>query len=173
MKKSVMRKFGKILLIILSIVIAFNFCAFLFVALVWIGALNFMDPHEIATYDSPDGNYSLVFEQLGAPAWPYGPTDVRLTLKNQDGKVIKRVRTQVHNEGTSASEGNIVSVSWHDDHVIVILEGYESGEEVSIAYKKESGLRRLLKSCFTKSSAYAGLFAFLFTFFEFCGIIQL
>ena len=172
MKKSVIRKVGRILLIILSIVIAFNFCAFLFVALVWIGALNFMDPHEIATYDSPDGNYSLVFEQLGAPAWPYGPTDVRLTLKNQDGKVIKRVRTVVYNDGTSATEGNIVSVSWHDDHVIVILEGYDSGEEVfSIAYKKESGLRRLLKSCFAKSSATAGLFVFLFTFGEFCDIM--
>ena len=161
MKKSVMRKFGKILLIILSIAIIFMVGAFLFIGLAWSGAFNFMDPQEIATYQSPDGNYLLVFEQMGSPDWPFGSVDVRLTLKNEDGKVINRVRTQVHNDGTSASEGNIVSVSWHDDHVIVILEGYESGEEeVSIAYKKESGVRRLLKSCFTKSSAMQGFLFF-------------
>ena len=137
MKKSVMRKFGKILLIILSIAIIFMVGAFLFIGLVWSGAFNFMDPQEIATYQSPDGNYSLVFEQMGAPSWPFGPTDVRLTLKNRDGKIIERVSTQVFNDGTNASENNVASVSWNDDSVIVVLRACEmEDKEVSIAYKK-------------------------------------
>ena len=132
-----MRKVGKVTLIILSIAVAFIIGAWLFVGALWTGAFNFLFPNEIATYNSPDGEYSLVFEQMGAPAWPFGPADVRLTLKNHKGKTIERISTQVFNDGGSASEYNIATISWNDDEVIVVLRACEmEDKEISIKYNK-------------------------------------
>ena len=132
-----MSKIGKIVLIILLLALGLMVAAWLFVGALWSGAFNFMFPQEVATYHSPDTEYSLVFEQMGDPAWPFGPADVRLTLKNSDGKVIKRVSTQVFNDGGSASEWNIKSISWDNDAVIVILQGAEMEDtEVPISYNK-------------------------------------
>ena len=110
-----MSKAGKTILIILSITVVLVFGAFLFVGALWNGTFNFLLPKEIATYQSPDGEYSLVFEQMGDPAWPFGPTDVRLTLKDNNGKIIERVSTQINDDGTNASKNNIASISWNDD----------------------------------------------------------
>ena len=132
-----MSKTGKIVLIILSIAAAFIVGTYLFVGALWSGAFNFMHPKEIAVYHSPDGAYLLVFEQMGDPQWPFGPTDVRLTLKNCNGEIIERVSTQLSDDGANASEHNIASISWNDDAVVVILRGAEmEDKEVSIAYSK-------------------------------------
>lgn len=132
-----MGKAGKIVLLILSITVALLIGAWLFVGALWSGAFNFMLPEEVATYNSPDGEYSLVFEQMGDPAWPFGPTDVRLTLKNHDGKIIKRLSTQVHNDGGCASEWNVKSISWNHEAVVVILRGAEmKDKEVIIVYNE-------------------------------------
>ena len=86
-------------------------------------------------YHSPDTEYSLVFEQMGDPAWPFGPTDVRLTLKNHNGKVVERISTYLYNDGGGADESNVVSVSWEDDAVIVTLRASEmKDKEISLAY---------------------------------------
>ena len=75
--------------------------------------------------------------QMGDPAWPFGPTDVRLTLKNNNGKIIERVSTQLNDDGTNASENNIASISWNSDEVVVVLRASEmKDKEVSIAYNK-------------------------------------
>ena len=130
-----MNKAGKIVLIILSITVVLMIGAWLLVGALWTGAFNFMLPNEIATYNSPDGEHSLVFEQMGDPAWPFGPTDVRLTLKDHNGKITERVSTQVFNDGGCASEWNIKSISWNHDAVVVILQSAEAQEqEVSIPY---------------------------------------
>ena len=72
---------------------------------------------------------------MGDPAWPFGQTDVRLTLKNNNGKIIERVSTQLNDDGTNASENNIASIFWNDDAVIVILRASEmKDKEVSISY---------------------------------------
>lgn len=127
----------KAVIIVLSITVAFIIGAYLLVGALWNGTLNFMLPNEIAAYRSPNGEYILVFEQMGDPAWPFGPTDVRLTLKNHNGKIIERVSTQLFNDGVSADEYNIASVSWNDDGVIVVLRASEmKDKEVSIAYNK-------------------------------------
>ena len=132
-----MNKAGKIILIILSIVVALIVGGYLLVVAFWNGTFNFMLPKEIATYHSPDAEYSLVFEQMGDPAWPFGPTDVRLTLKNCNGEIIERVSTQLSDDGANASEHNIASISWNDDAVIVVLRASEmQDKEISIAYNK-------------------------------------
>ena len=132
-----MAKAGKVILIILAVAVAFMFGVFLFVGALWNGTFNFMLPKEVATYQSPDGEYSLVFEQMGDPAWPFGPTYVRLTLKTNKGKIIERVSTQLNDDGTNASENNIASVSWNDDAVVIILRASEmKDKEVVISYNK-------------------------------------
>ena len=132
-----MSKIGKIVLIILLLALGLMVAAWLFVGALWSGAFNFMFPKEVATYNSPNTEYSLVFEQMGDPAWPFGPADVRLTLKNSNGKVINRISTQVFNDGGPASEWNMKSISWMDDAVVVILQGAEmEDKEVSISYNK-------------------------------------
>ena len=132
-----MSKIGKVVLVILLLALGLLVAAWLFVGALWSGAFNFMFPKEVATYHSPDTEYSLVFEQMGDPAWPFGPADVRLTLKNSNGKVINRISTQVFNDGGPASEWNMKSISWMDDAVVVILQGAEmEDKEVSISYNK-------------------------------------
>lgn len=130
-------KAGKIVLIILLSSVALLIVACIFIVAFWSGAFNFMFPNEVATYNSPDGEYSLVFEQMGDPTWPFGPTDVRLTLKNRDGKIIKRTSTQIHDDGACAKEYHIKSISWNDDAVVIILRGSEmQDKKVSIPYNK-------------------------------------
>ena len=134
--KKIVRGSKIILLILLSVIALLIVACILFVGF-WGGAFNFLFPKEIATYNSPDGEYSLVFEQMGDPVWPFGPTDVRFTLKNSDSKIIKRVSAQIHDDGLSAGEGHISSISWNDDAVVLILQGSEmQDKEVSIAYNK-------------------------------------
>ena len=78
---------------------------------------------------------------MGDPAWPFGPTDVRLTLKNNNGKIIERVSTQLNDDGTNASENNIASISWKSDEVVVVLRASEmKDKEVSIAYNSRINL---------------------------------
>ena len=127
----------KIAIFTLFIVVALLIVACILFVAFWNGAFNFMFPKEVATYNSPDGEYFLVFEQMGDPQWPFGPTDIRLTLKNSDGKIIKRVSTQIHDDGACASEFHIKSISWNNDAVVVTLQGSEmQDKEVSIAYNK-------------------------------------
>ena len=122
-------------MLILLIAGALIIGTFLFVGALWNGAFNFMLPNEIATYHSPDGEYSLVFEQMGDPQWPFGPTEVRLTLKNHDDKIIGRVSTQLFNDGVSAGEYNLASIFWNDDKVVIVLRASEmKDKEVLISY---------------------------------------
>lgn len=132
-----MSKTVKIVLIIFSVALVVIIGAYFFIGALWNGTFNFLKPKEIATYSSPDREYSLIFEQIGDPQWPFGPTDVRLTLKNLDGKIIERVSTQLNDDGANASEHNIASISWNDDEVIVVLRASEmKDKEISIAYNK-------------------------------------
>lgn len=132
-----MNKTLKTVLIISSIAVVLIIGTFLLICALFDGAFNLVHPKEIATYNSPNGEYSLVFEQMGDPQWPFGPTDVRLTLKNRDGKIIERISTHLSDDGANAGEHNIVSVSWNDDAVTVVLRASEMEDmEVSIAYNK-------------------------------------
>ncbi len=132
-----MSKTGKIVSLALLIAVALIIGAYLFIGALWSGMFDFMNVKEIATYNSPDGEYSLVFEQVGDPAWPFGPTDVRLSLKDGIGKRIEQIDTQINDDGANAGEHNVASVTWNDDEVVVVLRASEmKDKEVSIAYNK-------------------------------------
>lgn len=125
----------KNVLIISSVAVVFVIGACILINALWNGAFNFTQPKEIGTYNSPNGEYSLVFEQMGDPQWSFGPTDVRLTLKNRDDEIIERVSTKLFNDGVNAGEHNVTSVSWNDDAVIVVLNASEMEDKsVTITY---------------------------------------
>ena len=130
-----MRK-NKIVLIILStlfvIVIAFIGTFVLW----WNGAFNKLDIRNITSYEN--NGYTLTFQQLGEPQWSFGPTYVRLLLKDQQGKIIKKYDTSISDDGVDAGEHNIASVEWFDDKVIVVLQASEMEDrEIIIPYKTE------------------------------------
>lgn len=132
-----MNKTLKTALTISSIIVTLIIAACLLLGTLFEGTFNSVHPKEITTYNSPDHEYSLVFEQIGDPQWPFGPTDVRLTLKNRDNKTIERVSTQLRDDGANAGEHNIAYVSWNDDAVTVVLRASEMKDmELSIAYNK-------------------------------------
>lgn len=128
-----MRK-NKIVLIILStlfvIVIAFIGTFVLW----WNGAFNKFDVRDIVSYE--ENGYTLTFQQLGKPQWSFGPTYVRLLLKDQQGKIIKKYDTSISDDGVDAGEHNIASVEWFDDKVIVVLQASEMEDrEIIIPFK--------------------------------------
>lgn len=128
-----MRK-NKIVLIILStlfvIVIAFIGTFVLW----WNGAFNKFDVRDIVSYE--ENGYTLAFQQLGEPQWSFGPTYVRLLLKDQQGKIIKKYDTSISDDGVDAGEHNIASVEWFDDKVIVVLQASEMEDrEIIIPFK--------------------------------------
>ena len=130
-----MRK-NKIVLIILStlfvIVIAFIGTFVLW----WNGAFNKFDVRDIVSYE--ENGYTLTFQQLGEPQWSFGPTYVRLLLKDQQGKIIKKYDTSISDDGVDAGEHNVASVEWFDDKVIVILQASEMEDrEIIIPFKTE------------------------------------
>ena len=128
-----MRK-NKIVLIILStlfvIVIAFIGTFVLW----WNGAFKKFDVRDIVSYE--ENGYTLTFQQLGEPQWSFGPTYVRLLLKDQQGKIIKKYDTSISDDGVDASEHNIASVEWFDDKVVVVLQASEMEDrEIIIPFK--------------------------------------
>ena len=130
-----MRK-NKIVLIILStlFVIVITFIGTF--VLWWNGAFNKFDVRDIVSYE--ENGYTLTFQQLGEPQWSFGPTYVRLLLKDQQGKIIKKYDTSISDDGVDAGEHNVASVEWFDDKVVVVLQASEMEDrEIIIPFKTE------------------------------------
>ncbi len=130
-----MSRIMKTILTVLFFVVVIIIGAGLVISAFWNDGFDIKRPREIGVYNSPNGEYELVFEQMGDPQWPFGPTEVRLTLKTDGGDVIRRVDATLYNDGANAGEGNIVSVVWNDDDVTVILRAAEmEDKEVTLPY---------------------------------------
>ena len=130
-----MRK-NKIVLIILSTLFVIVIVFIGTFVLWWNGAFNKFDVRDIVSYE--ENGYTLTFQQLGEPQWSFGPTYVRLLLKDQQGKIIKKYDTSISDDGVDAGEHNIASVEWFDDKVIVVLQASEMEDrEIIIPFKTE------------------------------------
>ena len=128
-----MRK-NKIVLIILSTLFVIVIVFIGTFVLWWNGAFNKFDVRDIVSYE--ENGYTLTFQQLGEPQWSFGPTYVRLLLKDQQGKIIKKYDTSISDDGVDAGEHNIASVEWFDDKVIVVLQASEMEDrEIIIPFK--------------------------------------
>ncbi len=128
-----MRK-NKIILILLSILFVIVIALIGTFVLWWNGAFNKFDVRDIVSYE--ENGYTLTFQQLGEPQWSFGPTYVRLLLKDQQGKIIKKYDTSISDDGVDAGEHNVASVEWFDDKVVVVLQASEmEDKEITIMFK--------------------------------------
>ncbi|MBE6942436.1 MAG: hypothetical protein E7455_09170 [Ruminococcaceae bacterium] len=133
-----MARWLKIALILLGVLLAVAIVFAVLVCIWWNGGFDCLFVSEIATYDSPDGKYTLVFEQVGSPTWPFGPVDVRLTLRNSKGVYIDQISALVYNDGTGARPDNIKSIQWGEDGVVVILDRFEQPDQGFTFFYEES-----------------------------------
>ena len=108
--------------VVLSVIMAVFVCGFVVLVLYW-------------KLESPDGKYVLIYQQVGDPEWPFGSTDVRLVLKDRDGRKIASVNTFIADDGSAASEMNIKSVEWKEKAVVVVLQASEMDDrEIVLEY---------------------------------------
>lgn len=127
-------KINKKVTIIFSALLVTGIMLIVIFVLWWNGAFNKLDIRNITSYEN--NGYTLSFQQLGEPQWSFGPTYVRLLLKDQQGKIIKKYDTSISDDGVDAGEHNIASVEWFDDKVIVVLQASEMEDrEIIIPFK--------------------------------------
>ncbi len=81
---------------------------------------------------SPDGRYTLELQQIGSPAWPYGPVTAQITLKQGD-KTVAKQRTEVYNDGGPLYPSNW-TVEWRDDSAVITVDLGEIDKNETIIF---------------------------------------
>ena len=126
-----------IVIAVFLLIILFVIFSFVIVALCLNGAFDKFIVTDIATFDSLDGNYYIKYQQIGDPEWPFGKTDVRLTLYDSNGQIKNSVDTFISDDGCVAHENNIKTIDWMYDSLKVILQASEmQDKEIIIAFNK-------------------------------------
>lgn len=82
----------------------------------------------IAVYNNTDNGYEVVFEQVGE-AFTFGPHNVKITLKDANGKKVDHIDATIFNDGGTLTEHNTI-VSWDDYKITITLRGCEQKDEV-------------------------------------------
>ncbi len=79
---------------------------------------------------SPDGNFAVVFQMIGVPDWPFGPTHVKVTVKEtESNEAIKIIDTYIQDDGATLRKDNWYVV-WQSDSVEITLKGSEQEDSV-------------------------------------------
>ena len=123
-----MKKFIKgCLLVLLVIVIIFGFFIVKFIYEICYKTTT------VAVYENEDTGHSVIFEEIGVSFF-FGPSTVKLTLKDENGKKIDDVRTEISNDGSTLYKGN-ATVVWNETEVDITLHGCEQEDKTyTIAY---------------------------------------
>lgn len=128
----------KVVIAVCAVVLFLALASITMLTLFWNGAFDKAVITDITSCKSPDADYYLMFQQVGDPEWPFGKTDVRLTLKDLNNETLNSVDTYIQNDGANAGEGTIKSVEWTGTSVIVILQASEmTDKEIVISYHKK------------------------------------
>lgn len=94
----------------------------------------------VAKYENPKNNYTILLQSVGEPEWPFGDTTVKVTLLNNKGRKVKTFVTDISDDGASVREENI-EVKWCDNYVEVVLKGGEQEDDIyQIKYKQKWGI---------------------------------
>ena len=88
----------------------------------------FWEKTTIAIIENEERGYTVELQEVGT-AFLFGPSSVRVILKNSSGRVIDRFTDKIQNDGGTLDEGNI-SVSWHAGCVEVVLSGEEQENHI-------------------------------------------
>ncbi len=73
--------------------------------------------------ESPDGDYSFVFQSVGEPDWPFGYSHAKVTLRDGD-RIIKTFREDIADDGVQFGSDNN-SVEWMKYGGVVTFKGTE------------------------------------------------
>ncbi len=88
--------------------------------------------HEVVSYNSPDGKYELLFQQVGDADWPFGHTHARLVLKDETGTIVK-YSFDIANDGANASS-DLCQVTWKAAQVEAVISGEEQNDNQYILF---------------------------------------
>ncbi len=80
---------------------------------------------DVASFTSPDKKYTISYQQIGDPEFPFGKTNVRLTVYDSDHHKVNSVDTFIQDDGCIAAPGNVYSVVWMEHSVLVVLQASE------------------------------------------------
>lgn len=96
----------------------------------------------IDTVTSPDGKYTAVFEEIGGAEGFFGPSHVKVTVKNAaNGKNFVTVEDSISNDGGSLNDTNW-NVMWNSDTVTITLIGCEQWDKkYTLLVTEQAGLR--------------------------------
>ncbi len=84
----------------------------------------------IATFENEHMGYSIIFQEVGE-TFSFGPSKIRVTLEDENGKSISEIDDEVYNDEKRLDERNI-TVVWEDTEVIITLHGEEQQDKVHI-----------------------------------------
>ena len=116
--------------LILSILVVFSLTiAFIAGCFVYVTRYK---PKAVASSASPDGQYELLFQQIGEPDWPFGHTHARLVLKN-GSKTVAKLSFDVANDGGVIDAENW-AVTWKENRVEAVISGEEQTDNRCILY---------------------------------------
>ena len=87
----------------------------------------------VSQHVNPINNYTILFQEVGEPEWPFGKTHVKITLLNDKKKKVEKIPTYIQNDGSVTGEENIL-VEWFEDYAEVTLLGSEQEDEVHKIY---------------------------------------
>ncbi len=105
------------------------------IAIVFRGSIVYVSDYRITTIDtsvSPDGIYELVLQAVGEVDFSLGSATGRLVL-NEGKNNISKTDFQLYDGGGNI-RSSIWEVTWHEDHVEVILSGADQIEEQITLY---------------------------------------
>ena len=86
----------------------------------------------VASSASPDGQYELLFEQIGEPDWPFGYTHAELVLKDES-KTVAKLSFDVANDGGIIDAENW-NVTWKESCVEAVISGEEQSDNQFVLY---------------------------------------
>lgn len=79
---------------------------------------------------SPDGKYSVTFQMVGSPEWPFGSTQVRVTVaETENDTEIIVFDDNIKDDGAILHRANWF-VEWLDDSVEITLRDSEQQDKV-------------------------------------------
>lgn len=117
----------KVVLITISVIVIITAVLF--------SVLIYKTSYEVKTVDtsaSPDGQYVLLFQSVGEPAFSFGSAPGKLALK-KDGKTISTAEFEIANDGGRFTDFNW-RVTWLDDRVEILLCGEEMYDKLCLMY---------------------------------------
>lgn len=84
---------------------------------------------KVSEYTNPTNQYNVVFQAVGAPEWPFGSTQIKITLLDDVKKVVKSFKYYINDDGARAGEHNI-HVKWFENYVEITLSGSEQEDDI-------------------------------------------